>query len=275
MAKKPVKPVKLPETEEEWIAQCLASFAQTHETMIPHLPESTYPFWPGTQVEIGHLGDCVVVDTAYEGRVLVIKCRDVGTSYGKPYDKGYRYGAWPWTSAVPKSEVKDTKLSVASWMFPFTTRHLGHLLHQVTRYGVIENPDYQRDYVWTDADKESLISNVLAGYPIGTFIFKRHPYPESRSDVIDGKQRLKALVDFMLGRWAYKGLHYWNLSTCDRSRIEERPIQWCELPESATRLDCLKMFLACNAGGVPQTNGHIAKVQKLYEEELKTQGETS
>lgn len=35
------------------------------------------------------------------------------------------------------------------------------------------------------------------------------------------------------------------------------------------------MSLACNTGGVPQTNGHIAKVQKLYEEELKTQGETS
>lgn len=269
MAKKPEKIVKkLPETEAEWIAQCLEDFTCQNPGMIESIPLPTYPFWPGTEVEIGHLVECRVVDSAYDGRVLIIKCRNVGTEYGKPYDRGHKYGAWPWTSAIPKAEIQNTSVSVCSWMYPHTTRALASILHQATRYGLIENPDYQRDYVWTDADKTALIDNIMAGYPIGAFIFKKHRYPELRHEVIDGKQRIKAIVDFMLGNWTYRGLYYWNLSTRDRHNFEDRPVQWCELPEEATRLDCLKMFLACNAGGVPQTNDHISKVQGMYEEEL-------
>jgi hypothetical protein len=269
MAKKAV--VKLPETEEEWIKLCLSNFESTRLTDPASLSEPTWTLWPGMKVEVGNLVEPEVVATAHDGKVIVIKCLDKGEKYGRPFDDGIKYGAWPWTDVIPLDTREDTTMIGRSWMWPFSNQHVGSALSSIQRWGYIDNPDYQRGYVWTEEDRVALMDNIAAGYPIGSFIFKHHKWPENRTEIIDGKQRINAILDFMEGRWSWRGKFWYQLSYMDRHNFEDRAVAVCTLPENASRADCLKMFLACNAAGVAQTQEHIAHVEALYKAELEKQ----
>lgn len=54
-------------------------------------------------------------------------------------------------------------------MFQTNARALSDLLTEA-RNGQLQLPDFQRDYVWGDADVQSLLSSVAKGYPIGAFL---------------------------------------------------------------------------------------------------------
>lgn len=258
----------LPKTEDQLIQEALSSWESRRMGSIDLLPEPTFEIQVGDDVEVGNLKECKVVLLAHNSKVDVIKYHDFGLKYGQPYDAGYAYSVWPVVDVFPLKEITESCVSERSWMFPYTTRDLRHIFHLYCNDGFIDNPDYQRGYVWTDVDKEKLIESIMLGYPIGGFVVKANRYPELRSEIIDGKQRINAIVDFMSGKYKYKGLYYWNLSRSDRNNFEDRSIQWCELPETATRKDCLKMFLACNSCGVPQDESHIQKVKELYAKEI-------
>ena len=63
--------------------------------------------------------------------------------------------------------------------------------------GLIDNPDYQRGYVWTLEDKQKLIQSIFNRADIGKFVFiEDENYREYRLEVIDGKQRLRAILDY-------------------------------------------------------------------------------
>jgi uncharacterized protein with ParB-like and HNH nuclease domain len=83
------------------------------------------------------------------------------------------------------------------------------------RNGKIGLPDLQRPFVWDDAKVRDLFDSMLKGYPIGYIMLwesplnyeeKKHsiariqrPMKEPKELVIDGQQRLTALVASMYG----------------------------------------------------------------------------
>lgn len=58
-------------------------------------------------------------------------------------------------------------------------------------------PPFQRESVWTPADRQKLIESILRGYPLPSIFLYRHEKDGSVGfDVIDGKQRLETILMF-------------------------------------------------------------------------------
>lgn len=65
------------------------------------------------------------------------------------------------------------------------------------RQGQLElNPTYQRDFVWSNADSQMLIESILRGIPLPSIILARVSSSQ-RFQIVDGKQRLTAILRFM------------------------------------------------------------------------------
>ncbi|PAQ02005.1 DUF262 domain-containing protein [Mesorhizobium mediterraneum] len=58
------------------------------------------------------------------------------------------------------------------------------------------NPSYQRDFVWSNADSQMLIESILRGIPLPSIILARVSNSSS-FQIVDGKQRLTAILRFM------------------------------------------------------------------------------
>lgn len=88
------------------------------------------------------------------------------------------------------------------------------LFKHLSEFGGIDfMPPYQREYVWTDSDKEQLLDSIFMGSDIGKFTvrvlddvewFER----QLSYEIIDGKQRLMTLLNFYLNRFPYKGFYF-------------------------------------------------------------------
>lgn len=65
------------------------------------------------------------------------------------------------------------------------------------------NTVYQRDKVWSEEKKSFLIDSILKNYPIPPIFLRMKIDPETgltKYEVIDGKQRLTTIIDFIEGR---------------------------------------------------------------------------
>ncbi|MER9926720.1 DUF262 domain-containing protein [Mesorhizobium sp. M0048] len=58
------------------------------------------------------------------------------------------------------------------------------------------NPTYQRDFVWSNSDSQMLIESILRGIPLPSIILARVSSSQ-RYQIVDGKQRLTAILRFM------------------------------------------------------------------------------
>lgn len=65
------------------------------------------------------------------------------------------------------------------------------------------DPGFQRNSVWTLSDRRRLLESIVSGYPVpSVFLYKRSVNGRLVYDVIDGKQRLEAILMFLhVGRF--------------------------------------------------------------------------
>ncbi len=103
---------------------------------------------------------------------------------------------------------------MAEPLFTRVDRPVGKLVSDVIE-GRVGLPDLQRPFVWKDSDVRDLLDSMLRGYPIGYCILWEAPddqeekkvsiglneknYATPKELVIDGQQRLTALVSSMYG----------------------------------------------------------------------------
>jgi hypothetical protein len=255
-------------------AEFLAREWESYETHMSqeagNIPESNYPFKVGEEVVVGNLSECKIEEILMGGRLLHISRHDRGESYGKPWDNQRRVPIlrW-WLDVEPISPVEETNFRRPRVNTDFIQTSMDSLLYMAYHRGLITSPDYQRDYVWTLEDKQRLIRSIFDRADIGKFVFLERPYPENRLEVVDGKQRLSAIMEFYEGRFAFEGKTYFQLSNDDKSAFTDIMIQMARLnSEYIKKSDVLWLFLCINAGGVPQTEEHVARARKLYEAEL-------
>lgn len=80
-----------------------------------------------------------------------------------------------------------------------------HILWMVEdKEGLDLYPDFQRRIVWSNKQCSELIESILLGIPIPVIYLFENQY--GIRQVLDGLQRLSAIVDFMSGRCRLKGL---------------------------------------------------------------------
>lgn len=138
---------------------------------------------------------------------------------------------------------------------------------------------YQRDFVWSLKDKQNLVESIYNDVDCGKIIVRKRGWNELERlaengatelafrDIVDGKQRLKAIGDFIENK--YKDLHgnyFGDLSFRAQNQfLENQLLSYGELPEDSKDEDVLRQFLKLNVSGVPQSEEHLAYVRSLYE----------
>lgn len=137
---------------------------------------------------------------------------------------------------------------------------------------IILDSDFQREDVWKNDRKAELVESVLMGLPLPIFYFNQDKY--GRLIVIDGRQRLTALFEFMNGKFALMKLKvlsnenkkkFHDLSPLLQSKIEDYQIQaHVIMPPTPDRLK-FDIFDRVNRGGMQLNKQEIRNA--LYQGE--------
>lgn len=229
----------------------------------------------GEAVKVGNLKDCVVIaeHPQYPG-LFAVEHTVVEHNYGRPIRIPNRIEAWYWPDIdkiVPPKPTQSVNLEVSKLMgaLRVSTRTLDSLIHEFISRDLRDDANYQRGYVWTVQDKQRFIVSVLENRPSGLFVLVRDRTCRTRDYfVLDGKQRLSALVGFFTSQFPLPdGVYFHELEFVIRNMFEGALVSVAELDSSQLNpAQLCDIFLAINTGGVPQSEEHLAYVRKLRAE---------
>ena len=136
---------------------------------------------------------------------------------------------------------------------------------------------YQRDLVWSLEDKRTLLDSIYNQVDCGKILVRLRGIEEleqmalagetelSFKDVVDGKQRLNAVIDFIAGKYTDSyGNHYGDLSNVEQKRfLNHQLFSYSEMPEGTPDIEVRNQFLKLNFAGVPQSKEHIEFVKNI------------
>lgn len=196
-----------------------------------------------------------------------------------------------WIEIIAIKEVGITKFTDNPYRRPnYLSSALDSMIHMHRHNGFTLDTRFQRGYVWTNDDRESLLDSIFNQGSIGSFILSRHngyafkdseeksefrtlsgetiSIPKSMNhtvSIIDGQQRLTTLINYYLGRWAYKGYYFNELSGKDKSAFINQPISYALVDESNgfNLKDWVWMFLQANKG-VSQSREHLSNMEEYF-----------
>jgi hypothetical protein len=267
MARKKVE--KRVQTVEEQLIEERERSLSFNKDKFKNLNDPTYFFKIGDKVKFGALKESVVEEILFDGKVYGLHCIATNTNYGNPYDYE-TYNVVGWTDIRP-IEYGDTNFAKNQDIkIYFNNSTIESLLHKYYSNGIDMTPDYQRDYVWEQDDKELLIDSIFNNIDIGKFALIHLDYltyveREQSYEVLDGKQRINAIVEFYENRFAYKGKFYNDLSWTDRRVFKNHTVSIGEV-EDCDKKSVLKYFLMLNRGGKIMDQLHLKKVEEMYEQ---------
>lgn len=146
-----------------------------------------------------------------------------------------------------------------------------------------EKEYYQRDFVWTEEDKRTLIDSIYNNIDCGKILIRTRGWEELKKmaqkgetelffqEIVDGKQRLKAIKDFLENKFKDShGNYYKDLSDHAQSRlINHQLFSYSELPESSSDESVIQQFLKLNFAGVAQSKEHILFVKEILNRSQK------
>lgn len=123
--------------------------------------------------------------------------------------------------------------------------------------------DYQRSYVWSVERKSLLIESFIMNIPIPPIFLYEYDY--SYYEILDGKQRISAIVDFYEGKYSLKGLEVWS---------ELNGMHYSDLPsrvkEGLDRRYLSSMIMLKESGGTNSFS--VAELKKIVFQRLNTGG---
>lgn len=158
--------------------------------------------------------------------------------------------------------------------FYFSQRDINSLLRlYFDGYGIDLDPEYQRGNVWEAQQKYDLIESIFNNIDIGKFTIIKRPWGDDGNkpltpklyEMLDGKQRLTAIVEYFTGKFAYKGKYYNDLHPRDKSHFKYYSVAEAET-EPLTDAQKLRYFLKLNTTGTPVDPDHMKKVAGMLQE---------
>lgn len=239
--------------------------------------EPTYFFKRGDRVSLGNV-HMIKVLKSYEGGkyYLIIRCHEE-EAYGKRIGLRTNLDYELWTNLRPYRtlEEKNTPLLLQEnddIRFSYSQRDIYSIFGVYYNHAGLDlNPDYQRELVWNESQKVSLIDSIFRNIDIGKFTIIRRKFREELKhyyEVLDGKQRIQAIIDFYECRFKYRGMTFNELHWRDQIHFEHYNISWAET-EPLTNEQKYRYFLKLNVSGVPISEKHIDKVRKMWLDEVQ------
>ncbi len=122
-------------------------------------------------------------------------------------------------------------------------------------------PDYQRDYKWEPKLASRFIESILLGFPIPYLyisdVVDEDPDKDGRAEIIDGSQRIRALVNFMNNEFPLENLKeieelegfcYEDFTSGRKRRFERISLRFVELIGEVSESNRRDLFERINSG---------------------------
>lgn len=128
--------------------------------------------------------------------------------------------------------------------------------------------ELQRGLVWDLERKKALIDSIYRRIKIGgVTVLELKDADKNNSPrfgVIDGKQRLNAILGFIKNEFPdNEGLFWRDLSKEDRyTFVGDTALPMTILSEKCSDADIIRLFIRMNTQGIPQDAEHIAKLEQ-------------
>jgi hypothetical protein len=136
------------------------------------------------------------------------------------------------------------------------------------------NPCYQRGLVWSLEQKQAFILALFSGktYLKPTFLFNGWFSGIKAYEVIDGKQRLNTIIEFVKGQFAVNGYYYKDLGLVDVTKFSRIPMEYTvieyydnvrgivEMPLEQR----VELFLQLNEYGQRVDQAHLDKIKSEF-----------
>lgn len=226
--------------------------------------EPTYKFKIGDSVLIGNLKNCVVKEALHDNKIYLIEYTSIDNNYGKPIIKEGQLMYVMWYEIRPITLNDKSLVQNRDFYLQFYSMQVSSLFSKYYHFGLDLEPKYQRDFVWSKSDKVALIDSIFNNVEIGKFAIINKPWHNKYAyEVLDGKQRIRALLDFYENRFKYKGFYFNELSRSDQEWFKNFPITVAITEDDL--VNNLKYFLLLNTTGKKVNTKHIEKVRELYD----------
>lgn len=135
---------------------------------------------------------------------------------------------------------------------------------------------YQRGLVWPESAKISLIDSIYNNIDIGKFVIIRRS-PEyimklnkegiedlSFHEILDGKQRVNAIISFILGEFKDSyGNYFHDYDDSIQRKFNMYANLAVSMIEDPTPKDIKRIFLTVNYSGVPMSAEHIDYIKSI------------
>jgi len=237
------------------------------ENFIPSPPASR-TFKVGDIITYGTHPNAVIVGVYEQGRIYEIKLWGEYFSYGKSIGQQESFQFVDWTSVLPleSRHMKSDLSKNQDIRLNYSQMSLDSMLGCYYSFGIDMNPSYQRDFVWTLEDNVALIDSIFNNRSIGTYILCHNGYGMGYGvpgyEVLDGKQRIKAITDFFEDKFKYEGFLYTELSPKDRNLFENVVFPRAEI-KNATLEQKIKIFIHVNTTGNHMSPEHLERVKGM------------
>ena len=137
------------------------------------------------------------------------------------------------------------------------------------------NPIYQRDYVWSTEQKQSFINSLVQGKTTikPTYLYNNVPINEPMYEVLDGKQRINAVLSYMKNEFSVNGFYYRDLSIIDTNKFLHLPVEYTRIkyfhPQKGHITmpleNKIELFLQINEYGQRMSDKDLEKAKKYIQ----------
>lgn len=284
--------VKLTDADKARIAtekaaqQLRDNLASEHKDLVDrvqwgYIKTPTRQFDIGERVQSGAHDHTEILEKELDGAIYLVK-NDyiISDKHTRGFGERFQSQYWVAWHNIDKYRTDEEKKSLPNLVakddvrFSNSNTSISSFNSMTYYFGVDLNPDYQRDLVWTLEDKQKLIESIFNNIDIGKFAFIKKGYNKENPsqhmyEILDGKQRLTTIMEYLEDRFEWRGLKFSQLSPSDQWHFETYNVVTAETSDM-TKEQIYRYFLKLNTGGKPISTEHLEKVKCLLDVETKS-----
>lgn len=139
---------------------------------------------------------------------------------------------------------------------------------QITKGNIDLQPSFQRRGAWDDTRKSRLLESIIVGMPVPNIVLAEQKEHRGRFIVIDGKQRLMTINDFLGDRFKLKGLDirrelngltYSELPSEDKEYLDNSTLRSTVIRSWQDENFLYAIFYRLNSGSLPLSPQELRK----------------
>ncbi len=163
---------------------------------------------------------------------------------------------------LPKSvSFKDAVVMNADWT-------IETIDNQINKGNIDLQPGFQRRAAWDDTRKSRLIESIIVGMPVPNIVLAENKEHRGRFIVIDGKQRLLSINEFIKGSYGLRGLDmrgdlndktYASLPPGDKEYLDNSTIRATVIKNWSDEDFLYATFYRLNSGSLPLSPQELRK----------------